>query len=349
MNFIITLIILLVILGILIAIHEFGHFIVAKRKGIYVYEFCLGMGPKIYGFKRKNDETEYTIRLFPIGGFVAIANERAGNTKLKKKEILENRKFGERFCVLIAGIVMNFILALIILFISGLIFGSPETKPIVGSVMKGYPAYEAGIKKNDLVLEVNGKKIDSWDEIVLQLNYKKVKKVYNFKIKDKNGDIKNLDVYPEKEKIDGEEKYVFGLSASKEKEYGILSALKYTGVKFVTMINSIGVILEKLFTGQIAMDKLSGPVGMFAVIDNVKSSGIESLLYLIAFLSVNVAIINLIPVPVFDGGRILILIIEKIKRKKLSPHFEEYLNVVGFLLLILLMIYVTYNDIVKLF
>lgn len=349
MNFLITLIILLVILGVLISIHEFGHFIVAKRKGVYVYEFCIGMGPKIWSKKRKGDETEYTLRLLPIGGFVAMANERAGNTKLKKSEILENKTFWQKIEVLIAGIVMNLLLALVLLFVSGLIFGSPETRPVVGDVLKNYPAYNAGIEKNDLVLEINNKKISSWDEISLELNYKTVKKYYDFKVKRKNGDVETLRVYPEKKKINGEEQYVFGIKASAKKEHGVKAAFEYTGKKFVGMINSIGLILEKLVTGQISTDKLSGPVGMFAVIDNVKQSGLESLLYIIAFLSVNVAIINLIPIPVFDGGRILIEIIEKIRGKKLSPRFAETLNTLGFFFLIFLLVYVTYNDILKLF
>ncbi len=349
MNFIITLIILFVILGILISIHEFGHFLVAKKRGIYVYEFCLGMGPKIFSFKRKNDETEYTLRLFAVGGYVSMANERGTNTKLKKNQILENKTFIEKIVVLLAGIVMNLILALLILFASGLIFGSPETKPVVGSVLKDYPAYVAGIKKNDLILSIDNKKISSWDEIVLELNVKNVKKNYLFEIQREDGTTEYTNVYPKKIKKDGDEKYVFGISVSTKKEYGVIPALEYTGTKFVSMINSIGDILEKLFTGKVAMNKLSGPVGMFSVIDNVKASGMESLLYLIAFLSVNVAIINLIPIPVFDGGRILLIIIEKIKGSKINPNIESFLNAFGFLLLILLMLFVTYNDILNLF
>lgn len=348
MNFLLTLILLLVILGLLVTVHEFGHFIAAKKLGVYVYEFCIGMGPKIFGFKRKNDETEYTIRLFPVGGFVAMASERDGNKKLKDDQILANKKFYQKMIVLWAGILMNLILAIVFLFFSGLIFGSPETKPIVGEVMNGYPASEAGLEKGDLILELNNKKIKSWDNITLTLNEKKVKKVYLFKIQKQNGEIKNINVYPRKQKVNGEITYVVGIKADASKDYGIGAAFKYTGNKFVSMLNSMGVILTKIFTGKISVDKLSGPVGMYSVVDNMKSTGLENIIYLIAFLSVNVGIINIIPIPVFDGGRVLLEIIEKTKGKKVNPKVEIYLNSLGFFMLIFLLIFVTLNDILRL-
>ncbi len=348
MNFILTLIILLFILGVLVSIHELGHFIAAKKMGIYVYEFCLGMGPKVKGFKRKNDETEYTIRLFPIGGFVAMANERDGNQKLKNEQILANKKFYQKLIVLSAGIIMNLVLALLLLFVSGLVFGSPETKAIIGGVEEGYPAYDAGLQKGDLVLELNGEKVNSWDDITLALNEKEIADSYVFTVQRETGETINLEVVPKKEKIEGETRYVFGISSSSEKEYGLAAAFKYTGNKFVSMLDSMVTILGKLFTGQIGMDKLSGPVGMYTVIDTVKSNGVENIIYLIAFLSVNVGVINIIPIPVFDGGRILLTIIEKIKGGKINPKIEIYLNYFGFLLLIFLMIYVTLNDIIRL-
>lgn len=348
MNFILTLLILLLILGILVSIHEFGHFIAAKKMGIYVYEFCIGMGPKIAGFKRKNDETEYTLRLLPIGGFVAMANERDGNKKLKDSEILANKKYYQKLIVLSAGIIMNLILAIVLLFTSGLIFGCPETRAVIGGVDKNYPAYKAGLEKNDLILELNDKKINSWDDITLLLNEKNIKDTYKFKVEKSNGDVREVVVSPIKEKIDNETRIIFGISSSTKKEYGFLSSLKYTTTKFVNMLDSMVSILNKLFTGQIGVDKLSGPVGMFTIVDSMKTTGIENIIYLIAFLSVNVGIINIIPIPVFDGGRMLLSTIEKIKGSRINPNIEIYLNSIGFILLIVLMIFVTFNDIIRL-
>ena len=148
-------------------------------------------------------------------------------------------------------------------------------------------------------------------------------------------------MYPKKQKVSGETTYVVGIKADTSKEYGIGAAFKYTGNKFVSMLDSMGAILTKLFTGKISVDKLSGPVGMYTVVDNMKSTGLESIIYLIAFLSVNVGVINIIPIPVFDGGRILLEIIEKIKGKKVNPKVEIYLNSLGFFMLIFLLIFVT--------
>ena len=243
---------------------------------------------------------------------------------------------------------MNLVLALLLLFVSGLVFGSPETKAIIGGVEEGYPAYDAGLQKGDLILELNGEKVNSWDDITLALNEKEIADSYVFTVQRETGETINLEVVPKKEKIEGETRYVFGISSSSEKEYGLAAAFKYTGNKFVSMLDSMVTILGKLFTGQIGMDKLSGPVGMYTVIDTVKSNGVENIIYLIAFLSVNVGVINIIPIPVFDGGRILLTIIEKIKGGKINPKIEIYLNYFGFLLLIFLMIYVTLNDIIRL-
>ena len=217
MNFIITLIILILVLGIIVFIHELGHFIAAKKSGVHVYEFALGMGPKIFSFKRKGDPTIYSLRLLPLGGFNALASEVETSKGVRKEDILENKTHLQRFFVLIMGIVFNFILAIVLLFINGLAYGSPVTDPYIGKVLENSPAYEAGLKTDDLVL------------------------------------------------------------------------------------------------------------------------------------SINVAIINFIPIPVFDGGRILLLLIEKIKGKKLNPKIETTLNNIGTILLLILMLYVTLNDILKIF
>lgn len=350
MNFIITILILIFILGILVFIHELGHFLAAKKNNIYIYDFSIGMGPKLFEFKRKDDETKYTIRLFPIGGFVAMANDNENTPKnIKKDRIFENLKYKNKMFILFAGILMNFLLAIILLFVNGIIFGSPETKPIVGSVKEGYPAYNAGLEENDLILEVDSKEVNSFESIMLILTEKNIKTDYKFKIKKENGNIVETNIFPKKIKTGKTTSYVFGITASTKKYYGPIPALKYTGEKFVNISETIFKILGKIFSGKIGVDKLSGPVGMYGAVDQIKQSGVEGIIYLIAFLSVNIAFINLVPIPVFDGGRILIESLEKIKGRKISPKIFEYLNLLGFLFLILLIVLVTISDICKLF
>ncbi len=170
MNFIITLLILIIILGIIIFGHEFGHFIVAKKCGVYVDEFALGMGPVLWKHKPKNSETTYTLRAFPVGGFVSMAEESTLELKLKKNQILENKSTLQKLAVLLMGIVMNFVLAIVLFFISGLFFGKPVSNTEIGAIVDKSPAYTEGLEVGDKILEINGVKTYSWDDIILEID-----------------------------------------------------------------------------------------------------------------------------------------------------------------------------------
>lgn len=348
MNFIITLLILIFILGLIISIHEFGHFISAKKAGVYVEEFALGMGPAIWKSKKDKGGTTYSIRLFPIGGYVAMANEEIEGKKLRKDQILENKNFFVRLLVLLMGIIMNFVLCIVALFINGLIYGVPNNTPVVGQIVEGGAAETAGLKEGDIIREINGIKMSSWDDVLLEISVKKALDSYDFIIERDNNN-KSLTIIPNKVKNEeGKEVNSYGIGiGSAPKTRGFIKALKYGFTGFAEMCKSITVVLINLFTGSVSVKNLSGPVGIFTVIDQVKSTGLESIIYLIAYLSVNVGIVNLLPIPVFDGGRVLLVIIEKIAGKKF-PKLELILNYIGFGLLILLTIFVTFNDILRL-
>lgn len=350
MNFILTLIILFLMLGIIVFIHEFAHFIMAKKIGVYVDEFSLGMGPVILKYKPKKSETTYSLRALPIGGYVSMADKEIKDSKIKKDKILENKSFLQKFLVLIAGIVFNCLSAILFFFISGLFYGRPVNEPFIGAVSESSPAYNAGIIKGDKIEKINGIQIENWDDIVLELSAKELKEKYEFEILKKDGTIKTYTLVPIINKTEKGETRSFGISAGEpKKEKGFLPALKYGIFGFIDNSKTIFRILGSLFTGEVKMESLSGPVGIFGVINEVKSQGLEILLYLTAYLSINVAIINLLPIPVFDGGRILLIIIEKITNKKTNEKIENALNIIGFGLMILLMIFVTFNDIIKLF
>ena len=349
MNFIITILILFIMLGTIIAIHEFGHFIAAKKSGVYVDEFSLGMGPLIFKHKPKNSETTYSLRLFPIGGFVSMAEKYDKSLKVKKERVLENKGFFKVLWVLINGIVFNFILAIVLFFISGLIYGRPISTTKIVDVVDGGRAQAAGIEAGDTILAVNGVKTNTWDDFILEATAKKLQNNYEFKIRKANGEIVTYDIMPEV-KIEGkEETRVYGIIGNgTEYKKGFIEALKYSYMGTFDNAKTIFRILGSLFNGSVSVKNLSGPVGIYSIIDSVKSRGIETLIYLTAYLSINVGIINLIPIPVFDGGRILLLIIEKITRKKSSEKLELALNYIGFALMIILMLFVTFNDISRL-
>lgn len=348
MNFIITLIILIVILGIIVFVHEFGHFIAAKKCGVYVHEFAIGMGPKIFSFKRKNDETTYSLRLLPLGGFTALAMTEE-DFKVEKNQVLDNKKYYQKLLILLMGIFFNFILTVVLLFINGLAYGSPQTGAVVGKIQENSPSEIAGLKTNDEIIEINGKKVSSWDDVILELNYvQNDSEEYNFLVlRDDKG--LSITLVPEIEETEDGTVKTFGFGTSTKKEYGFTAALKYSVVGFGEMFTSLFKILGNLFTGKIGVDNLSGPVGVYSVIDQIKESGLESIIYLTAYLSINVGIINLIPIPVFDGGRVVLSTAEKIKGSKLNPNIEIMLNNIGVILLIILFVYVTLNDILKIF
>ena len=351
MNFIITLLILFIMLGLIISIHEFGHFIAAKKSGVHVDEFSIGMGPIIFKKKPKKSETTYSLRLFPIGGFVSMAEKEEKGSKIKKDKVLENKGFFHILWVFINGIVFNFLLAIVLFFISGLIYGRPVSEPVVKEAVEGKPAFIAGVETGDRIVEVNGVSIHTWDDFLLEVSAKKKKDNYEFVLEKTDGTTKTVNIVPDittNEK--GEEVRVFGIvSEGTTYKKGFVNALKYAFIGVYDNSVTIFRILGSLFTGQVSVKNLSGPVGIYSIVDQVKSQGFETLIYLTAYLSINVGIVNLIPIPVFDGGRIFILIIEKIIRRKTGEKLENALNYIGFGLMILLMLFVTFNDILRLF
>lgn len=339
----------ILILGAIVTVHEFGHFIFAKLSNIYVYEFSVGMGKKIWGKKKKGGETEFCVRAVPLGGYVMIAGEDVEDEKIPKDRQMCNKSFWRRFLVLFAGAFNNFVFAFLILFVSALIYGAVSTKPYIGTVLEDYPAYEAGIRSGDLLLELNGKKIKNWDKALIELQTADGKAI-SFKVLKENGKEVVYDVVPAKEKLeDGTEVYKFGISVASEKEYGLGKSLKYAFNKTMSLFESMWETIKYLFTGKIGVNNLSGPVGIYSIVDSQAKQGLESLLYLVAYLSINVGVINLLPFPAFDGGRILFLIIEKIFRKPVSKKVENIIHSIGFMLIIALLIYVTFNDILRLF
>ena len=349
MNFVITILILFIMLGLIISIHEFGHFLAAKKSGVYVDEFSLGMGPKLFSHKPKKSETTYTLRLLPIGGYVSMAEREEKGSKIKKDRVLENKGFFHVLWVLINGIVFNFILAIVLFFISGLLYGRPISTTRLADVIEGGAAYNVGIEPGDTILEVNGVKTNTWDDFILEASAKKLRDNYEFKVLKANGETVTYNLVPEIKEVNGEETRIFGIVGNaNEYQKGFKNAFIYAFEGTYENSMTIFKILGSLFSGQVSVKSLSGPVGIYSLVDSVKTKGFDVLLYLTAYLSINVGIVNLLPIPVFDGGRILILIIEKITRRKSSEKLELALNYIGFALMILLMLFVTFNDITRL-
>ena len=343
-----TLLYFIIVLGVTVFIHELGHFIFAKKSGIYVYEFSIGMGPRLFKFNRKDDETEYSIRLFPIGGYVSMAGEDIEVDKnIPDDKQMYNKPWINRFLTIIAGVLFNFLLAIVLLFIVGLNAGVPNNKNKITELDKNYPIYDTNIKAGDTILKVNNKKVRNQDMLLLELTIHNGKSV-NLTVKHKDNTIEKVKVKPKKVKIDGKVGYKYGLVLDNSYKRGFLPSLKFAFTKVYDLLEQMVKIILYLITGKLSLNNLSGPVGIYNIVGESAKAGFINIIYLIAYLCVNVGFINLIPLPAFDGGRAFFLIIEKIRRKKMNPKIENTIHTIGFVLLMILMIAITYNDIVRL-
>ena len=346
-----NLIYFIIILGIIVLVHEFGHFIFAKMFGIYVYEFAIGMGPRLFHWKSKKGETEYSIRAIPIGGFCSLAGEDTDSDD--KENIPENRRLQskpvwQRFLVMFFGAGNNFILAFVLLLVIALGWGATTSKPVISELVSGNPAEKAGLEVGDYILEINGNKVKTSDDVSIYLQVENKDKPITFTVRRDNKEL-NIDVTPIKEEVDGNSIYRVGIISAGETEKGFIPSIKYAFTKFGSLIRQMFITFKGLFTGGLSVNQLSGPVGIYNIVGTQAEAGFENILYLIALLSINVGFINLIPFPAFDGGRIVFLIIEKIKGSPIKVETENKIHTIGFILLLALMIYITFNDILRLF
>ncbi|MDD4547631.1 MAG: RIP metalloprotease RseP [Bacilli bacterium] len=344
-----TIIYFVLVLGITVFIHELGHFIFAKKAGIYIYEFSIGMGPRLFKFERANDETVYSIRLFPIGGYVSMSGEEVEvdeNVPVEKR--FQSKTWIQRFLTIVAGVTFNFLLAIVLLFIVGLVAGVPNNEPIIKSLDSEYPAYNTELQPGDKIIKVNDDKIRSIDRLLLELQLNSGKTI-TLEVIDQNNNQKNVELSPKKVTEGEQEVYRYGFSLNNEVTEGLIPSIKYSFVKTGNLLEQMMVIIKSLVTGELKLDALAGPIGIYNIVGETAKAGLINLIYLIAFLSINVGFINILPFPAFDGGRLLFLVIEKIKGSPINAKVENIIHNIGFALLLVLMIVITYNDILRIF
>jgi regulator of sigma E protease len=344
-----TIIYFILILGGIVFFHELGHFLFAKKAGVYIYEFSIGMGPQLFKWKSKKDETMYSIRLLPIGGFVQMAGEEIDpDENIPKEKRMQSKTWLQRFSIMIAGIFFNFVLAIVLLFVVGLINGTPQKETYIGVIDKNSSAYNAGLRENFEILQVNGKKASTKDILSLEL-IANVKKEVEIKYKNENGNVEIAKFKADTVDENGTTNYKYGFSLINQKQRGFFSSIKYAFTKTIELIEYMFFVIWYLITGKISLTNLSGPIGIFTMVGETAKEGLINLVYLMAIISVNVGFINFLPLPAFDGGRILFLIIEKIKGSPVNPKIENIIHTVGLGLLMLLMVFITYNDILRIF
>ena len=406
------------VFGVLVAVHEFGHFFVAKKAGVLVREFAIGMGPKLLSWRRNH--TAYTVRILPVGGYVRMAgldeeadldpgqrvrlifddqkniikidkridefgegvpfqvdtfdlsddliltgflngdesskmlsvHHDATNVESNGTEIqiaprdtwIQSAKVYKRALINIAGPAMNFILALVVF--SGLAFALPEVtlnEPIVGTVQSNMPAKEAGLRANDQIIAINNQKMTTWEQVATTISNTPNNK-FVFSVL-RNGNKIKLNMTAKTVKIDGVNRSLVGITARTYTDFG--SRIKYGVLTTSTTIQRIWYALSHLFSGGFSLDKLGGPVSIAKQTSTVAKTGFLGILAFMAMLSLNLGIMNLIPIPALDGGKLVLNAIEAVLRRPLPASIENVVTIGGAVFMFALMIAVTINDLLR--
>ncbi len=333
-----SIVLTLVIFLIIIFIHELGHFVVAKLSGVKVNEFALGMGPAV--LKRQKGETLYSVRAFPIGGFCSMEGEDDGSADPRA---FCNAKLWKRMLIVLAGAAMNLLLGLVI--VMGITAASDViTSNTVASFYDNASSEATGLQVGDTILEINGRSILVENDIAYEL-LRDADGVVDMVVR-RNGEKVSLSGVTFT-MIDGEDG-----SRSLSVDFKVVgieptfgNVLSYSFRKTVSIARLVWISLLDLVTGHASINDLAGPIGMTQVVGQAAKVGASSLLLLAAFISVNVGIFNLLPIPALDGGRFFFLLVEAIRRKRIKPEYEAYVHLAGFAVLILLMVVVAFHDV----
>ena len=338
-----TAILAILLFCIMIFPHELGHFIAARRVGVKVNEFAFGMGPAIW--KKQGPETLYSIRLFPVGGFCAMEGEDEDSNEPRA---FGNKKPWQKIVVLAAGSFMNIICAIVIMSLVIGIMGFTTT--VVGQVSEDLPAKAAGILEGDKLLKIDDTEIEQWTDVSKALQASGGEEVVVTLERDKQ--VETVSVVPQlTEGVDAQgnpaQGYVLGVTCkiSHNPFMAVVDGAQSTWNMTKMMFSALG----QLFTGKAGVDELSGPVGMINMVSQTTEYGFWYYGFLTALICVNLAIINLLPLPALDGGRIIFVIYTMITGKTVSEKVEGAIHMVGMVLLLALMVFVTMNDITRIF
>lgn len=336
----------ILVFGSIVFIHELGHFLLAKWNGIRVDEFSIGMGPRLWS--KVKGETRYSLKLLPIGGSCMMGEDDADD---QSEGSFNSKSVWARMAVVAAGAIFNFILAFIFAVI--LVGYCGYDKPVISGVIPGYAAEAAGMQEGDRIVRINGKKINLWREV----------SYYNMLhpgetlelVFERDGEKHEVTLQPQQ---DENGNYLMGvMSPGKNEKANVLTAVQYGAYEVKFWITTTIESVSQLITGRLGADQISGPVGIVNIVDETyeesKSYGIVvvvmQMLNIGILLSANLGVMNLLPLPALDGGRLVFLIVEAIRGKRVPPEKEGIVHAIGMILLLALMVFVLFNDIQRIF
>ncbi len=331
-----TIIAAIFVFGLLILAHELGHYYIARLAGIRVLELAIGFGPKIIGWSKKG--TDYSLRAVPLGGFCRLMGENP--EEAEDPDSFPQKPILSRMAVLLAGSGMNLILALVVFFlIFFFIVGTPSENAKIGNVVEDSPAEDIGLEVGDVITAVDGETIDTFRDLVLVVSERPNE---HFEITvERNGQELSYMVTATEEQETG--RGIIGIGQKLDR-YNFILSIEQSFRQYAMILASFYHVLS----GQAPMD-VAGPLGIVHVIGEVAQTGFVNLLMLTALISINLGIINLLPIPALDGGRILFLVIEAVRGRPVEPEKEGFIHFIGFALLITLILFITYQDVLRLF
>lgn len=338
MSTVITIVVSLLIFGVLIVSHEFGHFIAAKKCGVEVLEFSAGMGPLLA--KKEKNGTQYSLRALPIGGFCMMKGEDEEDTEEGSLNAASPLK---RIIIYASGALMNFLVAILIFFTIFCINGTHATT-VISSVNENSPAMIAGIEQGDKILQINGNDIKEWDDITSYIRQGNGETI-NISVKKNDGAILTYSVTPEYSET--ESAYLIGITP--KAKVNIFTALYKSVYMLGYYIVLIVDVFAGLFRGSIGLEAFSGPIGATVVIGQYIPQGIVYVLSIAASISVSLGFFNLLPIPALDGSRIAFTIIEMIKGSPVNRETEGKIHTVGMILLMAFALFVAYRDVITFF
>lgn len=322
------------VFGLLILTHELGHYYVARLTGVRVLELAIGFGPKLFGWSKNG--IDYSLRAVPLGGFCRMLGENPDEAN--EKDSFPSKPISARAAVLLAGSTMNLVLALVVFFIiSFFLIGVPGESSQIGYIVEDSPAQEVGLEPGDTITAIDGEQIDRWEQVLSLISVKAEQELL-LEV-ERNDTIMEFNVEAEKEPETA--RGVIGIGPEVDK-YSFIPSIQRSFEQFGMFFVSV----YYAFAGEAPLD-VAGPVGIVHTIGEVAQVGFVNLLLLTGLISINLGIINLLPIPALDGGRLLFLLIEAVRGRPVEPEKEGLIHFIGFALLITLILLVTYQDILR--